>query len=75
MCNRKRAEVERLNDYIDPTQDPYPDVHGVLLSDQIRNYVEHCRLLDPFSVSNLRAASYQHFDRLSPSQKDSHTDG
>ena len=39
--------------------DDRPEVHGVLLRDQIEHYVNTCRLLEPFNRDNLKPASYE----------------
>jgi deoxycytidine triphosphate deaminase len=39
-------------------EDPYPDVQGVLLSDEIIRYVRSHDLISPYDRDNLRPASY-----------------
>ena len=41
------------------TQDPFPSVHGVLLSDYIRAYSEHCALIEGFNAAHLQPSSYE----------------
>jgi deoxycytidine triphosphate deaminase len=57
---RKKAEVDRLEQYACPENDPRKDApRGVLLSDQIEHYVKTFKLIDPFRGENLKAAGYE----------------
>lgn len=54
------AEAARLRgDYPDLRQDPHPEVHGVLLSDEIELLADKCKLIDPFQRPNLKPAGYE----------------
>jgi deoxycytidine triphosphate deaminase len=57
---KKRQEVlDRIKASPPFEYDPHPDVQGVLLSDEIRFYAKHCRLLKPFDQRNLKPAGYE----------------
>jgi hypothetical protein len=57
----KRKKAKRELDIIAPAceDDPHPDVHGVLLSDEIIFYADTCRLLRPFDRESLKPAAYE----------------
>jgi deoxycytidine triphosphate deaminase len=58
---RRRAEENRrLEGYRCLTSDDRePKSTGVLLSDEIKHYVDLCKMIDPFLEKNLKAAGYE----------------
>ncbi len=48
-----------LPQHLRSPKDPYPDAHGVLLSDYIREYSRLCHLIEPFDEQSLQPASYE----------------
>lgn len=56
---RKQAEIERLRKFRDLEIDERSDEKGVLLSDQIKFYVDKCRMISPFCPCNLKPAGYE----------------
>ena len=58
MTSRKDKEIERLNTYLCPEDDEI-QTFGVLLSDEIRFFVEKFKMIDPFQPENLKSASYR----------------
>jgi hypothetical protein len=57
---RRLAEVQRLNEYFCPEKDSRDSPpSGVLLSDEIKHYVDLCKMIYPFCGKNLKAAGYE----------------
>jgi deoxycytidine triphosphate deaminase len=57
---RRAEEVRRLDGYWCPTVDERESrPTGVLLSDEIKHYVNTCRMIDPFQPALLTAAGYE----------------
>ena len=56
---RRESETKRLMDLPDLKKDPKPERTGVLLSDDIRFYVQEGKLIGPFDEKNLKPAGYE----------------
>ncbi len=56
--NREDTERQRLEQYPCPEID-VRGTHGVLLSDEIRYYAKHYRMIDPFEEKQLGPAGYE----------------
>src|SRR4051794_19268657 len=57
LSSKRKAHLQNL---VEPNNcDPHPDRTGVLLSDEIQFYANHCGMIRPFDLDNLRAASYE----------------
>ena len=56
---RQKDEFDRLNAIPVLELDAHQDKTGVLLSDEIKFYVEKGRLIDPFNPENLKPAAYE----------------
>jgi deoxycytidine triphosphate deaminase len=57
---RRLAEIQRLDKYFCPEKDSRDSPpSGVLLSDEIKHYVDLCKMIDPFCEKNLKAAGYE----------------
>ena len=56
---RKQTEIERLKQFHDLVKDERPGETGVLLYDQIKFYVNECRMICPFDSDNLKPAGYE----------------
>jgi deoxycytidine triphosphate deaminase len=59
VADKRATLLERLNQLKPLDEDPFPDVHGVLLSDQIEYYATYANLITPFARSNLKPAAYE----------------
>ena len=54
----KREELERLKTY-NCLEEDEQGTTGVILSEEIKHFVDKCKLIDPFVKDNLKPASYQ----------------
>ena len=59
ISQKRDAELRHLNSLDRDYTDPFPTIHGVLLSDQIRELAQRHSLIDPFDDKNLKSAGYE----------------
>src|ERR1700731_1012597 len=59
FSEKRQAEALDLNSIPPPEEDPHPENHGVLLSDEIIYYAENHSLIRPFDRTNLKPAGYE----------------
>src|ERR1700722_11886405 len=59
LAEKRRVEATHLASLLSSEADPHPEVHGVLLSDEIIFYAEKCKLISPFNRDNLKPAGYE----------------
>lgn len=59
LSNKRSHQLSELQQLTPSEEDPHADRTGVLLSDEIQFYAEHCRLIVPFSKENLKPAAYE----------------
>jgi deoxycytidine triphosphate deaminase len=57
LFQKRAAERARLASF--KPSDPHPEIHGVLLSDEIIFYAENHRLITPFDRDSLKPAGYE----------------
>lgn len=57
--NPKEREIDRLKQFPELIDDPHPEIHGVLLQDQIRYFVDNFKMIDPFKEKSLKPAGYE----------------
>ena len=55
----RQLELERINTLPTIEIDPHGSETGVLLSDEIKFYVQHGKMIEPFLKCNLKAAGYE----------------
>jgi deoxycytidine triphosphate deaminase len=59
LSEKRQAVLDKIKATPPSEDDPHPNVHGVLLSDEIAYYVGQCHLIDPFKKQNLKPAAYE----------------
>lgn len=59
LKKKEKDELDRLNNIPTLEQDPFPDEHGVLLSDKITILARDHNLVFPFDEENLKPAAYE----------------
>ena len=59
LSEKRQAVLKRIRENPPADDDPHPDVHGVLLSDEITFYAKQCHLIAPFEQENLKPAAYE----------------
>ena len=84
FSKKRKAEARHLASLFPSETDPHPNVHGVLLSDEIIFYAANHNLVSPFNPDNLKPAGYEltigdeyyksgAFLELSPNDDDNNT--
>ena len=59
LSRKRLAEKTTIEAFYPSEDDPHPDVHGVLLSDEITFYATNHQLIVPFNPENLKPAAYE----------------
>lgn len=59
LIDIRKSERVRLERFKVLEIDDRPDIHGVLLGDQIEYYVQKCNMVYPFEPENLKPAGYE----------------
>ncbi len=59
LFNKRENQLSQLQQLPPSEEDPHADWPGVLLSDEIEFYAEHCKLIVPFNRDNLKPAAYE----------------
>jgi hypothetical protein len=59
IAEKRKLERAKLADMAPSDIDPNPDVHGILLSDQITFFANNHGLIKPFDPDNLKPAGYE----------------
>jgi deoxycytidine triphosphate deaminase len=59
LSEKRQAQGEFLHSLRPSEDDPHPEIHGVLLSDEIIFYSEAYNLIQPFNRNNLKPAGYE----------------
>jgi deoxycytidine triphosphate deaminase len=59
IAEKRKSERTKLEGMAPSDVDPNPEIHGILLSDQITFFAKHYGLIKPFDPENLKPAGYE----------------